>query len=167
MLSPTVSATLKAAFLALCSALIATFLTDKNPPLVALVIFAIFSTPPNFKLQHYLEQWLPGYDTEKQESRGGVNERIAAGEGVTIKRRLNVTNTVLKVIIDQTLVAVVNVALYLGCVQALQGVPLRDCLQVVKDQQRIPCAYKTNRDYATPVPDWKSIFWGNSGIEMV
>ncbi|KAI4166864.1 MAG: hypothetical protein LQ343_007685 [Gyalolechia ehrenbergii] len=157
MLSPTASATLKAAFLTLCSALIATFLTDKNPPIVALVIFAILSTPPNFKWQQYLEHWLPGYDTEKNESSGEVKGGTVAGGGVTIKRRLNVTNTVLKVVIDQTLGAVVNVALYLGAVEALQGVPLRDCLQVVKEtgspRNPKPTAFTSNQfssPFATP-----------------
>ncbi|KAL8933390.1 MAG: hypothetical protein Q9216_006385 [Gyalolechia sp. 2 TL-2023] len=134
MLSPTVSATVKAAVLALCSALIATFLTEKNPPIVALVIYAILATPPNFQWQQYLEQWFPGYDVQKHESSRDVKGETAAGGGVTVKRRLNVKNTVLKIVIEQTLGAVVNVSLYVGGVQALQGVPLRDCLQVVKEQ---------------------------------
>lgn len=136
MLSPTVSATLKGAVLTLCSALIATFFTEKNPPILALIIYSILSTPLNFKWQQYLEKWLPGYKVEKHESGGEVKGGAAAGGGVTVKRRLNVTNTVSKVIIDQTLGAVVNVAFYLGAVRVLQGVPLRDCLQVVKDVSR-------------------------------
>ncbi|KAL8829139.1 MAG: hypothetical protein Q9170_006299 [Blastenia crenularia] len=133
MPSPIVDATWKAAFLTFCSTIVATFLTPKNPPIIALVVFAILATPPNFQWQQYLERKLPGYTVEKNESGGDVKERTPTGEGVTTKRRLNVMNTVMKVIIDQTLGAAVNVALYLGGVRALQGVPLGECLQVVKE----------------------------------
>lgn len=125
-------ATLQSALLTLCSALIATFLTPKNPPTVALVIFSVLATPPNFLWQQYLERRLPGYRIEKQESNGEVKGAKSAGGGVTIKKKLNVQNTLMKVGIDQTLGSVVNVALHLGVVRALQGVPLAECLQVVK-----------------------------------
>ncbi|KAL8679832.1 MAG: hypothetical protein Q9186_003898 [Xanthomendoza sp. 1 TL-2023] len=128
-------ATLQSAFLSLCSALVATFLTPKNPPIVALVIFSILATPPNYQWQQYLERKLPGYQVEKREANGEVNGgKLGDGGRVTIKKRLNVTNTLMKVVIDQTLGAVINVALHLGVVRALQGVPLGECLQVVKEQ---------------------------------
>ncbi|KAL8687695.1 MAG: hypothetical protein Q9224_005079, partial [Gallowayella concinna] len=128
-------ATLQSAFLSLCSALVATFLTPKNPPIVALVIFSILATPPNYQWQQYLERKLPGYQVEKREANGEVNGgKLGGGGRVTIKKRLNVTNTLMKVVIDQTLGAVINVALHLGVVRALQGVPLGECLQVVKEQ---------------------------------
>lgn len=133
MPSPTIDATLKSAFLTLCSALVAKFLTPKEPPIVALVIFSVLATPPNFQWQQYLEWKLPAYDIEKHESDTKVKGGTPAGRGVTVKRRLNITNTLLKVVIDQTLGAVINVALYLGGVRALQGVPLSECLQVVKE----------------------------------
>ena len=127
-----VRATLQSAFLTLCSALIATFLTPKNPPIVALVIFSILSTPPNFLWQQYLERKLPGYRIEKQESNDEIKGGQSAGGGVTIKKKLNVQNTLMKVGIDQTLGSVINVALHLGLVRVFQGVPLAECLQVVK-----------------------------------
>ena len=133
MPSPIISATLKSSFLSLCSALVATFLTSKNPPIVALVVFSVLATPPNFQWQQYLERKLPGYYNEKHEASGEVKDSTRAGGGVTVKRRLNVPNTLMKVVIDQTLGAAVNVALYLAGVRALQGVPLSECLQVVKE----------------------------------
>ncbi|KAL8723408.1 MAG: hypothetical protein Q9181_007288 [Wetmoreana brouardii] len=134
MPSPLVKATLQSTVLALCSALVATFFTPKSPPIVALVIFAFLATPPNFLWQQYLERKLPGYKTEKHESNGEVKDGTPAAGGVTVKRRLNVPNTLMKVMIDQTIGSVVNVALYLAGVSALQGVPLAECLQVVKEQ---------------------------------
>ncbi|KAI4260468.1 MAG: hypothetical protein L6R42_004046 [Xanthoria sp. 1 TBL-2021] len=127
-------ATLQSAFLSLCSSLVATFLTPKNPPILALVIYSILATPPNYLWQQYLERKLPGYQIEKHESNGEVKGAKSAGGGVTIKRKLNVANTLMKVLIDQTLGSVVNVALHLGGVRALQGVPVAECLQVVRIQ---------------------------------
>ncbi|KAL8799690.1 MAG: hypothetical protein Q9182_005699 [Xanthomendoza sp. 2 TL-2023] len=136
MESAVVKATVQAAFLSLCSALVAAFLTPKNPPIVALVIYTILSTPPNFQWQQYLERKLPGHHVEKREEKNEVNGGKSVGGGgggVMVKKRLNVTNTLMKVLIDQTLGSVVNVALHLGLVRALQGVPLAECLQVVKE----------------------------------
>ncbi|KAL8707984.1 MAG: hypothetical protein Q9220_007064 [cf. Caloplaca sp. 1 TL-2023] len=116
-------ATLQSGFLTLCSALVATFLTPKNPPIVALVLFSILATPPNFLWQQYLERKLPGYKIEKQEVNGDVKGSTSGGGGVTVKRKLNVANTLTKVLVDQTLGSVVNVALHLGVVRVLQGVP--------------------------------------------
>ncbi|KAL8839432.1 MAG: hypothetical protein Q9176_004428 [Flavoplaca citrina] len=126
--------TIQSALLSLCSALVATFLTPKNPPIVALVIFSLLATPPNFLWQQYLERKFPGYRVEKQESNVEIKGAQSAGGGVTIKKKLNVRNTLMKMGIEQTLGSVINVALHLGIVQALQGVPLSECLQVVKTQ---------------------------------
>ncbi|KAI4114356.1 MAG: hypothetical protein LQ338_008018 [Usnochroma carphineum] len=132
MPSPIVSATLKSAFLTLCSALVASFLTPKDPPILALIVFSLFATPPNFLWQQYLERKLPGRIIKEAE--GEANGSTPAEGGVAAEGRLNVRNTLMKVIIDQTLGAVANVALYLGGVQALQGIPLRECLKVVREQ---------------------------------
>lgn len=142
MPSPLVSATLKSAFLSLCSALVATFLTPKDPPILALVIYSALATPPNFLWQQFLERTFPGYITEKKEADGDVKGGTPAGGGVTLKRRLNVQNTVMKVIIDQTLGSVVNVALHLGGVRALQGVPLPECWQAVTEVSSDPCSQR-------------------------
>ncbi len=133
MVSPIAKATLQSAFLAFCSALVATFLTPKEPPIVALVIFSAFATPPNFLWQQYLERKLPGYKIEKHELKGESKGAILAGGDVKGKKRLNISNTLLKVVFDQTLGAVVNVALHLGGVRALQGVPLAECFRVIKE----------------------------------
>lgn len=132
MPSPLVKATLQSTFLALCSALVATFLTPKNPPIIALVIFSAIATPPNFQWQQYLERKLPGY-SENHESKAGVKGGTRADGGVMFKSKLNVTNTLMKVVIDQTFGAVVNVVLHIAGVRLLQGVPFGECLQVVTE----------------------------------
>lgn len=133
MPSPIVSATLKSAFLTFCSALFATFLTPKDPPILALIIFSALATPPNFLWQQFLERKFPGYNIQKNEANGDVKGGAPAEEGATSRRRLNVPNTLTKVVIDQTLGSVVNVALHLGGVRALQGLPLGECLRAVKE----------------------------------
>ncbi|KAL8644170.1 MAG: hypothetical protein Q9226_007902, partial [Calogaya cf. arnoldii] len=134
MQNPIAKATLKSAFLSLLSSLVATFLTPKNPPILALCIYAILATPPNYLWQLYLERKFPGYDIEKREANGEVKGAESVGGGVTIKKKLNVANTLMKMVIEQTLGSVVNVALHLGIVRALQGVPVAECLQVVRTQ---------------------------------
>ncbi|KAL9595747.1 MAG: hypothetical protein Q9219_006245 [cf. Caloplaca sp. 3 TL-2023] len=138
MASPMTSATMKSAVLTLCSALVATFLTPKNPPIVPLVIFAILATPPNFQWQQYIERKLPGYTVEKQETDGEAKGGTKAGGGVTVKKKLNIRNTITKVVLDQTVGAMVNVAFYIGGVRALQGVPLGACWQAVKQVRNHP-----------------------------
>lgn len=133
MPSSIVSATLQSTFLTLCSALVATFLTPKDPPVLALVIYAALATPPNFLWQQYLERILPGYITEKKEVDGEVKGGTSVGGGVTVKKRLNLRNTVMKVLMEQTVGAVVNIALHLGVVRALQGAPLAECLKTVTE----------------------------------
>ncbi|KAL8669988.1 MAG: hypothetical protein Q9168_005450 [Polycauliona sp. 1 TL-2023] len=132
MVNAIAKATIQSALLTLCSALVATFLTPKDPPIVALVLFSILSTPKNYLWQQYLERKLPGYRVEKREAIGEVKGAQSAGGGVTVKRKLNVTNTLTKVGIDQTFGAVTNVALHLLVVSAMQGLPLAECLDVVK-----------------------------------
>ncbi|KAL8992961.1 MAG: hypothetical protein Q9169_006703 [Polycauliona sp. 2 TL-2023] len=132
MVNAIVKATIQSALLTLCSALVATFLTPKDPPIVALVLFSIISTPKNFIWQQYLERKLPGYRVEKHEPTDEVKGAQSAGGGVIIKRKLNVTNTIAKVGIDQTFGALTNVALHLFVVEAMQGLPLAECLDVVK-----------------------------------
>ncbi|KAL8946158.1 MAG: hypothetical protein Q9222_007409 [Ikaeria aurantiellina] len=133
--------TFQAAILTLCSALVATFLTPKNPPIVALVIYAFLATPPNFLWQKFLERRFPGYEIEKQESNGEVKGGTPGGGGVTVKRKANVANILSKIVIEQSLGSIVNVALHLGVVRALQGVPVGECLQAVKEAHIVAMTY--------------------------
>lgn len=133
MTTPLVTATLQAAFLSLCSSAVATFLSPKRPPVFALFIFSILSTPPNYLWQQYIEKELPGYAIKKVESDLNFLGGTPGGKGITIKRRLNVRNTLVKVGLDQTIGALVNTSAYVGAVQLLRGVPPGLCWQAVKE----------------------------------
>ena len=55
------------------------------------------------------------------------------GKGVQIEKKLNVQNTCIKVALDQTLSAIVNVAAYIGVTRLLKGVPLDIAWSAVKN----------------------------------
>ena len=119
-------ATLQSAFLSLCSSLVATYFTSSNPPVLALLAFSLMSTPPNYLWQQQVEELLPGYITNKIEVDDG-------GKGVDVEKKLNIKNTVLKFALDQTILALINVTLFIGGVRLLQGVPLGECIEAVKE----------------------------------
>ena len=54
------------------------------------------------------------------------------GRGVEVEKRLDVRNTLIKLGLDQTIAAVVNVVAYIGGSRALRGVPLEECWMAVK-----------------------------------
>lgn len=119
-------ATLQSAFLSLCSSLVATYFTTSNPPILALVTFTLLSTPPNYLWQQEIEKLLPGYTTQKIAVDDG-------GRGVEVEKKLNVKNTAMKFVFDQTILALINVTLFIGGVRLLQGIPPAECLQAVKE----------------------------------
>lgn len=86
----------------------------------------MISTPPNFLWQQYIESKFPGYTLRKIEVDDG-------GKGVKVEKKLNARNTMVKIGLDQTIGAVVNVAAYIGGTRALRGVPLNVCWDVVKE----------------------------------
>lgn len=55
------------------------------------------------------------------------------GKGVEIEKRLNVRNTLIKLGLDQTVAAVVNVVAYIGGSRALRGLPLQECWMAVRE----------------------------------
>lgn len=121
-----VIATLQSAFLSLCSSLVATYFTTSNPPILALVFFSLLSTPPNYFWQQSVEKLLPGYTTQKVKVDDG-------GRGVEVQKKLNVKNTLMKFVFDQTVVALINVTLFIGGTRLLRGVPLDECWKAVRE----------------------------------
>ncbi|MCJ1278849.1 hypothetical protein MMC21_006668 [Puttea exsequens] len=74
-----------------------------------------------------MESRFPGFTLKKVEVDDG-------GKGVEVEKRLDVWNTLIKFGLDQTVGAVVNVALYLGGTRLLRGVPPVECWQAVQEQ---------------------------------
>ena len=127
MASPILIATLQSTFLTFCSLLIARFLTSSPPPdIPSLLLYTIISTPPNFLWQQLIEARFPGYKVRKVEVDDG-------GKGVEVEKKLNWRNTLVKMGLDQTVGAIINVSAYIGGTRALRGVPLQECWNVIKD----------------------------------
>ena len=127
MVSPMVSATLQSTALTLCSLLIANYFTSSPPPNIpALLLYTLISTPPNYLWQQYIESKFPGYTLKKLEVDDG-------GKGVEVEKALNMRNTLIKLGLDQTIAAVINVAGYIGGSRALRGLPLEECWLAVKE----------------------------------
>ena len=116
-LSPVVNATIQSTIICFFSCLIALYLTPDHPPhFPSLLLYSILATPPNFWWQQFLEAWFPGYTVKKIAVDDG-------GKGVEVEKKLNIRNTCIKVILDQTLAAVPNVTAYIGVTRLLKGVP--------------------------------------------
>ena len=125
-MQPVVVAALQSATLTLISALITKTFTSNNPPILALTCFSLLNTPWNYIWQQFIESKFPAYRLSKVQVDDG-------GKGVEVEKKLNVGNTLIKFCLDQSVIAVLNVSLFLGGVRAMQGVPLDLCWQVVKD----------------------------------
>ena len=125
MPSPIVNVTIQATLINLCSCIFATFFTGKQPPVIPLLIFTAFITPPNYLWQGYLEKVFPGYTTRKLNPDGADKE-------VKSEKKLNVGNTFIKFILDQTIATLVNVVAFLGGVAFLKGATVLECWHVVQ-----------------------------------
>ena len=126
------TATLQSTILTLCSLLIAQYFTSSPPPNIpALLLYTLLSTPPNYHWQQYIENKFPGYTLKKLDVDDG-------GKGVEVEKRLNVRNTLIKLVLDQTIAAVVNVAAYIGGSRALRGLPLDECWMAVREVCGVP-----------------------------
>lgn len=141
---PVVNATLQSTIISLLSCVVALFLTPDNPPHIAsLIIYSVLATPPNFWWQQFIESKFPGYTVRKVEVDDG-------GKGVEVEKKLNIQNTCVKVALDQTLAAFVNVTAYIGVTRLLRGVPLDLCWAAVKDvRAKLYALLVTHADHIT------------------
>ncbi len=125
--SPVVTVTIQSVIISFCSCLVALYLTPDHPPhFPSLLIYSALATPPNFWWQQWLEAWFPGYTVRKVAVDDG-------GRGVEVEKLLNVRNTCTKVVLDQTIGAVVNVSAYIGATRLLKGVPADIAWSAVKN----------------------------------
>ena len=73
-----------------------------------------------------MESKFPGYTLRKLDVDDG-------GKGVEVEKTLNMRNTLVKLVLDQTVAAVVNVAAYIGGSRALRGLPWEECWMAVSE----------------------------------
>ncbi|KAL8822339.1 MAG: hypothetical protein Q9191_006925 [Dirinaria sp. TL-2023a] len=114
------------AFLSLCSSLVTKYFTVHDPPISALVTFSFLCTPPNYLWQQFIEHKLPAYTTNKIEVDDG-------GKGVEVEKKLNIWNTMVKLLLEQTIIAAINVGAFLGFTKWFQGMPVEGCIQVIRE----------------------------------
>ncbi|KAL9101198.1 MAG: hypothetical protein Q9163_003516 [Psora crenata] len=144
MPSEIVTATIQATIITLFSCIIVQFLTPDDPPhYLSLILFGILATPPNFLWQRAIEKHFPGYALKKVEVDDG-------GNGVEVQKRLQVRNTIIKVILDQTLSALPNTAGYIGVTRWLRGVPLELCWEAVKESLLVSVSFKPSMSHPPP-----------------
>lgn len=76
-------------------------------------------TPVNFLFQQSLESALPAYPTnDPRSTKIKVDD---GGKGVAVEKKLNIRNTVSKIMVDQTVAAAMNTVAFLGVVPVLKG----------------------------------------------
>ena len=94
------------------------------------VVFTLFTCPPNFLWQEFLEEKFPGQRIQPDGS-----------------KQLDVPNTARKFFLDQTLGAVVNTAIFIGTFAALKG---KDGPSIQRDIRRVRdrCLLRTGTYYA-------------------
>lgn len=125
--SPVLTATIQSFVINLCACLIALYLQPDHPPhYSSILIYGILATPPNVYWQQFVEAYFPGYDLKKVRVDNG-------GKGVEIEKKLNVRNTCIKVVLDQTVLALFNVIAYVGVTKLLKGESLEIAWDAVKN----------------------------------
>ncbi|KAF9869237.1 Mpv17/PMP22 family protein [Colletotrichum karsti] len=141
-LPPIVNATLQSAILAGTSNLLAQALTAYRSdsqlvidwvPVFQFIMNAIVCTPPNFMWQDFLEQSFPAYHVSP--TRDAVASASAsdekeldreARENKLVEPKLNIRNTIIKLLLDQTVGAALNTlafSMFVGGIQAAMARP--------------------------------------------
>ncbi|KAF4124781.1 Mpv17 / PMP22 family [Geosmithia morbida] len=136
MSPPIVETTLQAALLSVVSNVAAQYIQSNRQgagleidwvPVFQFVLFAMFSTPPNYLWQDWLETTFPSYPDEKSSSSSGEDKKKEEESGgdktkkgkkkttnseAKTEPKLSVVNTGIKLILDQTAGALFNALLF-------------------------------------------------------
>lgn len=123
-------------------------------PIIQFLIFCLVSTPPNFLWQEYLERKFPAYPVQqgkpklKLDDDGKVSytrpSRTSEGkpqladkiQSIPVEKKLDIRNTATKFLLDQTLGAAINTALFLVVLELLRGRGLEKCMEVLRQVSR-------------------------------
>ncbi|CAN8100323.1 unnamed protein product [Discula destructiva] len=136
-MSPIVSGTIQSALLSATSNILAQAITAYRSeksfvidwvPVFQFLLFTIVSTPPNFMWQDFLESTFPATKTtptaEAISSASANNEKELdreAREGRLVEPKLDVRNTAIKFVLDQTAGAAVNTLLFSMFMHSIQA----------------------------------------------
>ncbi|KAL9122348.1 MAG: hypothetical protein Q9187_001101 [Circinaria calcarea] len=99
-------------------------------PIIQFLIFCLLSTPPNFLWQEYLEREFPGYPVQQGKPKFKLDDE---GKSIAVEKRLDIRNTATKFLLDQTLGAATNTALFLVVLELLRGGGLEKCIEVLRE----------------------------------
>ncbi|KAL4803281.1 hypothetical protein BDV18DRAFT_145551 [Aspergillus unguis] len=136
-LPPIARATLQAALMSAVSNVLAQGITayrDNKPfvldrqPLFQFTTSALILSPLAFLWLEGLEQWLPG-DEQGPEPKGPKKENEKGARDGKDKK-LNVKNTIAKIVVDQVIGGALNTFMFLSVMGLLRG----DSIDVVKDE---------------------------------
>lgn len=106
-------------------------------PLIQFAIFTALNTPPNFLWQQFLEETFPGYtvkpavvpasststtSSEKTSPSSSENEKKSDDrKEIVPAKQLNIRNTAIKFLLDQTVGSLFNTVVFIAGIAALQG----------------------------------------------
>ncbi|KAI1092166.1 Mpv17/PMP22 family protein [Rostrohypoxylon terebratum] len=134
-LPPIVIATLQSAVLAATSNLLAQTLTAYRKevtlvvdwvPVFQFVLYAFINVPPNFLWQEFLESAFPAYHMSPTSAAGDEKAlEKEAREGKLVEPKLNIANTIIKMVMDQTIGAVANTFLFSLFIHSIQQAMVR------------------------------------------
>ena len=128
-------------------------------PILQFLFCSLATTPPNFLWQEYLERQLPGYPADEQKVKVDDDGKVLthwpdhgqvhsmAFQGVTIERKLDVKNTVLKLIIDQVVGGAANTILFLTLITAVRGGSVGECIAAARVVSCANCPSLFSRDF--------------------
>lgn len=80
------------------------------------ILFAIISTPPNYKWQVFLEESFPSHPKDTSAAKKKDDDATDGGKGT-----FSIVNTVAKFVLDQTVGAVMNTILFIVVINLLRG----------------------------------------------
>lgn len=93
-------------------------------PVIHFIIFTLLNCPPNVLWQQFLEQQFPGYVTVKATDDGG--------KGTKAVKKLQIGNTVIKLLLDQIVAAAVNTVFFMVVMGSLKGRNSQEVATAVK-----------------------------------
>ncbi|KAI1392261.1 uncharacterized protein F4822DRAFT_122590 [Hypoxylon trugodes] len=131
-LPPIITATIQSAVLAATSNLLAQSLTAYQNearlvidwvPVFQFVVYSLVNVPPNFLWQEFLESTFPAYHTTPTSAAANDEKALEreAKKGKLVEPRLNITNTAIKMMLDQTIGAAVNTLLFSIFMHSIQS----------------------------------------------